>query len=133
MAAERTMRLDAYVDLALVDVIERFARPDIDDVLATTMSAALEGRERVVVRTSPPERLTANAARIAVDWQPVDPAGRTRAGTASIQLLVVQSGKNPITELLVTLIVTDDDARPIAHATRRFLDRLTERLAASAA
>ena len=130
---EHTMRLGAYVGLPLDDVIERFGRPDMDEVLTHTWAAALDGRsDRMDLRTSAPERLAANDARVKVRWELADQAGRTSEGSASIQLLVVQSGREPLTEVLATLTVGEDVARPVAGAVRRFLDLLTDRLASEA-
>lgn len=130
---EQTMRLVAYVDLSLTEVIERFASPEIDDILGRSLRAAAgEDDERTTVRASRPQRLSGRCARVRLPWRAVDRTGRTREGTASLQLLVVQTGACPKTELIVTVTMADGVDRAAARTTTRFLDELTDRLPALA-
>ena len=128
----RMIRVCAYVDLALHDVIRVFRRPDIDDVLRRAMVAAT-GSDRVTVRQAPLERISSCTAHVPLAWTVPAPGGTVRDGKATLDLLVVQSGRVPKTELLVTVWIEDELARPTADWTFRLLDELTDRLPAIAA
>ena len=125
LRTERTARVSAYVDLALAEVIDAFTRPDIDEVLASVLITALDAPGvRVRMHATPPAWVTARSASASLTWEVIGTHGRVRRGTATVDLLTVQSGHHPMTELLVTVTVGDDVPAPLA-TTRRFLDELT--------
>ena len=132
-----TVRLSAYVDLPLSAVLERFAGPEIDDLLTAAMRSALGARDDTTVRlhAGTPVWESDTNVRVPVTWGTGGPPNPVREGTATVSLLVVQSGRHAITELLVVLPVPDDHAVAAAAAaatTHRILDELTCRLEADA-
>lgn len=132
--AEHSMRLSAYLDLALDDVIDLFARPEIDELLGSAIRAASGSTNaRVTMDASGPVRVSASNAWVAVTWRVISEAGHVSEGRARISFLMVQSGHEPMTELLVALTVGDEVAGPVAAVAHRFLDELTSRLSALAA
>ena len=124
----RTLRISAYVDRALDEVVEIFARPGIDAMLAAAVQTALGSADaRATVHAAKPVWVTAGHASVAVTWRVVGRSGRANDGKASIALLMVQSGHDPMTELLVALTVAGDD--PVASAkTHGVLDEITRLL-----
>lgn len=126
----RTLHLSAYVELPLADVWDRFADPMIDDLLLESMQAALGGGEGISAHVSRPVLESDFNGHVAVSWR--GPGERATEGVATISLLVVQSGHDPITELHVALGVPVRQADSIARNTHRFLDELTRRLEAVA-
>ena len=128
------MRVAAYADLSLADLLEHFARPDVDELLRRSIqTAAAHDGDRVLLRASSPEPLTDRSARVQLQWHAAGPSGWVREGVATLHLLVVRSGNLPKTELLLTLTVPDEVAHEVSDTLHRFLDELTQRLAAVAA
>lgn len=128
--ALRPMRVAAYADLALADLLERFARPDVDELLCRSIrTAATHDGDRFLLRASDPERLTDRSARVRLEWHASGSGGRVREGVATLGLLVVRSGNQPTTELLLTLAVPDEVAGEVSDTLHRFLEDLTRRLA----
>ncbi len=133
-SAEHSMRLSAYLDLALDDVVALFARPEIDEILGSAIRAASGTTDaRVTMDAAAPVRVSASNAWMPVTWRVTSQEGRVSEGKATIFLLMVQSGHEPVTELLAALTVGDEVAGPIAATAHRFLDELTDRLSALAA
>ena len=133
-ATTRTLHLCGYVNLSLEDVLGLFARPDMEELLASSLRKAMgSAGERMSLRASGAEQLSDATARLFVDWRTTDRDGRAYEGSATISLLVVQTGVDPITELLVALPVDEEVAPWVAAATRRFLDEVITRLAVVAA
>ena len=128
----RPALLCAYVDLSLGDLLERFADPSIDGLLASAIHSALGGRpdQHVSAHASAPYRVSARNARIPVAWYATDGRGREREGAVTVSLLGVQSGDDPVTELLVTVPVRDASAGEVTAAVHRVLDELADLLAA---
>ena len=110
-----------------------FEAPDIDDVLATALRAAIGPDARgVMVQASPPERIDHDVARIPVCWRTEDRTGRETTGNGSLLVLVVQSGHHAVTEVLATVPVHEEQSRQAAVLARRFLEEITATLAAAA-
>lgn len=130
----RSVSVTGYVDMALDDVIRSFSDVDASErLLETAMAAAGSALPGLRLQASAPEQIAATSARIRVVWHLTGPGGAGQDGTASIDLLVLQSGHEPLTELLVTLVVDEARARGVAEALHRFLDELTTRLRTAAA
>ena len=127
------MRVCDYVDLPFEVVTAMFEAPDIDDVLAVALRSAVgtDARE-VTISTSPPQRLGDGVARVEATWRTVEATGRESAGHGSLLALVVQSGREAVTEILVTVAVPKDVSPRAAGVTRRFLAEVTASLAAAA-
>jgi hypothetical protein len=71
--------------------------------------------------------VSATSSRVPVTWH-VTNSGPERSGPATITLLLVQSGRTPLTELLVSIPVAGDVPDGVADVARRFLDQLVTRL-----
>lgn len=122
----RTASVSAYVDLPLADVFARFSDPGIDGLLMATLRRGLAGVGEVLsVHAWPTVWVATGNVRVQVTWRIRGVDARVREGTATVSLLMVQSGHDAITELLVTLPVDDDDVPASTEATHRFLDELT--------
>jgi len=127
-AAPRNLQLSAYVDAALHDLLETFASPEAGALLEEAVEAALGvDAGAVSVSIGAPSAVSGTTARVAVTWR-VAAAGPERSGPATITLLLVQSGRSPLTELLVSIPVGGDVPDGIAGAARRFLDELVARI-----
>jgi hypothetical protein len=128
------MRLVGAVELPLADVMALLGQPGTDGLLEAALAAAPElERYRISLRCSPPQRVGAYGALMPLAWHAVDEQGRARDGDAWIQLVVVQSGRAPHTELVLSLSVADAVAPGLAAALHRFLDDVASRLTALAA
>lgn len=123
---DRSMSVTGYVDMAFDDVMRVFGDEEtIDELLGAAVGTAFPG---VRVHASAPEQIAARSARLKVAWARVDRQGPEDEGAVSIQLLVLQSGREPVTELLVTLAVDEVQAHSVAMGLHRALDELTIRL-----
>jgi RimJ/RimL family protein N-acetyltransferase len=133
-SAEHSMRLTAYLELGLDDVLALFARPEIDEVLGSAIRAASGSTDaRLTIDAAGPVRVSASNARVAATWRVLSHAGRVSEGSATVSLLMVQSGTQPVTELLVSLTVDDDQAVSAAAVAHRFLEEVSDRLSMLAA
>jgi hypothetical protein len=121
------IRMCSYVNRSLEEVVEVLGQADLESRLGTVAAAAL-GDEPITVVPEPLARLTDNAAHVPVAWRAVGQDGTVREGRASIDAIVVRSGSEPRTELLITLWGADAFAGPAIARTRRFLDELTDQL-----
>ncbi len=127
---DRSASLSAYVDLALEDVVARFADPAIDDLLTSAIRTALglDAHEELWAHAETCLWVSSGNVRVAVAWRARRPKGPVTEGTATISLLVVQSGHDAITELLVSLPVHGDTAGIATEAAHHILDEVTRRL-----
>jgi hypothetical protein len=130
----RTASLSAYVDLPLAEVLQRFAAPEIDELLTASVQAALSdgGEPSFSAHASAPEWHSAHSARVAVTWSTAGRSGPEREGAALVSLLTVRSGRDAITELLVALPLGDDHRSSATITLHRILDEITSRLEAAA-
>lgn len=125
-AEPRTASVSAYVDLPLTEVFARFSDPGIDGLLAAALRRSLGGLGEVLsVHAWPTLWVATGTVRVQVTWRIRGVDARVREGTVTISLLLVQSGHDAITELLVTLPVDDDDAAVFTDTAHRVLDELT--------
>ena len=131
---DRPMSVPGYVEVAFDDVLAVFANEQtIGGLLDVAVVDAFPPGSIVRLQASPPEHLTKWSARVKLAWQFIDGRGRPFDGDATIQILVLQSGNEPLTELLLTLTVDDQYAMAVADAVHRFLDELAGRLSGTAA
>ena len=130
---ERTVSVSAYVERPLSEVLARFAAPDIDDVLSAALRAGHEGTDVIDLRAhaSSPVWQSACTARVPISWSTAGPRER-KDGDATLSLLMVQSGHDAITELLLAFALPDDQVPSATRIVHRALDDLTGRLEASA-
>jgi hypothetical protein len=127
---DRTMSVPGYVEVAFDDVLDAFSdEATIAELLDAAVVDAFPAGSIVQLQASPPALLTRWSARVKLAWRFVDPRGHPFEGEAAVQLLVLQSGNEPLTELLVTMRIDDVYATAVATAVHRFLDVLVARLA----
>ncbi len=127
----RTASVSAYVNLPIAEVFTRFSDPGIDGLLGSVMRGSLASAgngELLSIHAWPTVWVSTGTVRVPVTWRLRSPGGRVHEGSATISLLMVQSGHDAITELLVTLPVDSDDRPGATEATRQILDELTRRL-----
>lgn len=131
---ERTVRLSAYVDRPISVLVRALTGPRVDELLAA--SAARVGRggaaPRVQAHADEPVWVSGTHARIPVTWSVAGPS-QPLAGSAVISLLVVQSGRQAVTELLVTTPVAPELAATAGSLLRHVMDELTDALEATVA
>jgi len=130
----RVLHVSAYVDLSLDVVLERFAPPEVDELLAAAVRAGLGESDETTVGAwaGAPTWVSACHVRVPVRWC-IDRATRFEAaGAATISLLVVRSGEHAVTELLVTVPAPDGDEGRAAAVLHEVLHELTSRMEASA-
>jgi hypothetical protein len=127
---DRNASLSAYVDLPIADVVARFADSAIDDLLTSAIRTALglDADGELWAHAETCLWVSSGNARVAVTWSAQAQDGQVNEGTATISLLVVQSGYDAITELLVSLPVNSDTATLATEAAHRILDEVTRRL-----
>jgi hypothetical protein len=131
---DRTVTVPGYVEVGFDDVVDAFAREAlIADLLDQATVDAFPAGSIVRLQAGTPQTLTRTSARVKLTWQFIDPRSHPFEGDATIQLLVLQSGKDPLTELLLTVTIDDAYAHGVATAVRRFLDDLSTRLAGASA
>jgi hypothetical protein len=127
---DRTVSVTGYVEIGFDEVLRAFADEElIAELFAAATVGAFPPGAIVELQASSPVPLTRSAARVKVLWQFVDPRGRPFSGQATLQLLVLQSGHDPLTELLLTVTIDDAYSRAVATAVNRFVDGLVTRLA----
>ncbi|MGQ0433163.1 MAG: hypothetical protein ACT452_12235 [Microthrixaceae bacterium] len=123
--------MSAYVNLPIVDVVAQFSDPGIDGLLMSTMRGCL-GRaglgEVLRVHAWPTVWVATGTVRLNVTWRVGGTDGRATDGEATISVLMVQSGREPITELLARLPVGADEPRVTTDVVHDLLDELTHRL-----
>jgi hypothetical protein len=118
-----TVAVSGYTDVDLEDACQWFRSSVADEALDHAMAAALGGEvSHLQVQVKEPERLSKVAARVPVEWQTTSRTGREHHGVANLLLLMVQSGIDPKTEVLATLQVDDDVARPAGAALHQIVD-----------
>jgi hypothetical protein len=123
------MTVSGYVHAPFEEVMAELRGPRSREVLRTAIAAGLGFASDVVdVEISAVERYAGGAARIELSWHGDDGAGRVRGGRVTVTVLVVQSGDDAVTELLVRTLVDTAAAAEAAAAIRRCLDELSERL-----
>lgn len=127
--SHRPMRVSGYLEQPIGEVIMAFSRAGIDELVADALAGAL-GVDvvQIDVHSTNPVVISAGNADVHLRWRVTSESGEQRDGAATIGLLVVQSGQDPVTELLVALSVSDQDASPVSSSAHRFVDGLIARL-----
>lgn len=125
-----TIRLSAYVDLGLDDTLDVLATwPGLEAVVSDAVRAAVDDTGPTVeVETSEILRVSDAQARLTVSWSVVTPRGETAGSHAEVALLRVQSGREPMTELLLRVDVASAAVPEVAPVLRRVLDDVADRL-----
>jgi len=125
--------VSAYVNCPIVDVVAQFSDAGIDGLLMSTMRDGLATAglgEVLSVHAWPTVWVATGTVRVNVTWRVRDVDGRATDGGATISLLMVQSGREPITELLAKVTVGDGDLRVTTDAMHGVLEELTRRIEA---
>lgn len=117
------VRVSAYVDRPLEEVVGRFAEPGIDEVLNEAATRALNVRLEARLHAGEPVWESAVHVLVPLRWTVTGPR-RTDTGHGAVSLLVVRSGRQAVTELLADLPATEENRRAVAHVTRHVLDEL---------
>jgi hypothetical protein len=130
---ERTVSVSAYVERPLAEVLARFAAPDIDELLTAALQGAQDGPDVIDLRAhaARPVWQSACTARVPITWSNADGPG-FKVGDAMLSLLMVQSGHDAITELLLAFALPDEQVPSATRIVHRALDDLTGRLEAAA-
>jgi hypothetical protein len=126
----RALHLSAYVDRSLDAIMATFVAPEIDELLAGAVRAALEvaGERSVETHASAPEWVSSSHVRVPVSWRATRSSGQIAEGVATLSLLVVRTGHDAVTELLVTLPLSREAEDLAVTTMHRVVDEITARL-----
>ena len=102
---DRGVHVSAYVDLPLGAVFDRLAPPQGAALLEAAIRAGFvnEGDLMVEVVAGDPVWVSDSHACLSVTWSVTASSGSLTEGAATISLLMVQSGRDAITEMLVVV------------------------------
>jgi hypothetical protein len=117
------VRVSAYIDRPLDEVVGRFAEPGIDGLLNDAATRALNGRLEAHLHAGEPIWESAVHVLVPLHWTVTGPR-RSDTGSGAVSLLVVRSGRQAVTELLADLPATEENRRAVAHVTRHVLDEV---------
>lgn len=128
----RVVHLSAYVDLPISAVLERFAAPEFPDLLAESVLTSLDAATGVSVnaRIEPPAWVSGLHARVPVSWRITGRSGRSVDASATVSLLVLRSGRNAITEILLAVPFPAERVIADTEVAHRVLTELAGRLEA---
>ena len=131
---DRRVRVSAYVELGLDEVLGRFAPPRGGELLVSAIRAALGGPDGVLVEASAGTAVWVSSmhAQVPVTWCVTEPSGLVTKGEAALSLLKVQSGHDAITELLVSVRRSDATTDPSTAVLHEVLHTITSHLEAHA-
>jgi hypothetical protein len=123
----RTIHLSAYVGLGIDDVVDLLSsRSWIEARLATAVVAVLGADAAdLALDLSTVTRISAASASCSVSWTVRNGNEQLVAGHAGVAILLVQSGADPLTELLLTIEVEERNHSSVARALHAILDRIT--------
>ena len=128
---ELTAWLTAYVDRPFRAVVDELRRPDAVMLLAEVGAEALGRGARVEVAAGLPIVESFGHAMVPLSWTVTWPSGRSEDGVGALSVLVVQSGREPVTELLIAVPLTERTRPRVLSVTRRLLDLLADRFEAA--
>lgn len=129
--ATPVLHVSAYVDRPLGVVLAGFAPPAADRLLSAAFGAAVDDVE-VEATVSEPVWVSRSHVRVPVAWRLSRAAAAVSTGAATISLLVVQSGEDAITELLLVAPVPPHGELRSAAELHLVLDELARHLEAAA-
>ena len=127
----RTIHLSSYVALGIDDVLDALSSPaHVERLLRTPIRAVLGGdADSLELNVGEVVRVSAGNASVSVSWSSRGANERLVAGRAEVAILVVQSGRDPLTELLLRIDVAAAHHRAVASALHDILDGVTDQLA----
>jgi hypothetical protein len=125
----RMMRVCDYIALPYDTVVGLLDASDGRLYLEDALAAALGGdRSKTTVSAWSPARVARRMTQVHVSWHISDLDGRDVAGDGVLLVLGLQTGREPLTELIATIAVEDELSATASATARRFLDDLTARL-----
>lgn len=127
---ERLASVCDYVAVPLERVRELLGGDDVDDLLTSSLRAAIgPDHPPVSLQAAPLETLGRATALTRVTWRATVLPDLELQGVATITLHLVRSGREPLTELTVTVRADEETAARAAPVARRFLEEITGALA----
>jgi hypothetical protein len=101
----------------------------LDRLLGDAFAAALPaGGPVVTVEALPPTWVSGDNASIPLSWRVHEGRELVALGTAALSVLRVQSGHDPLTELLLTVDVAEPAVAAVAPVLRQVLDDVSATL-----
>lgn len=123
--------LTAYVDRPFLAVLEQFRNNRTDQLLTATGCAAIGGGGRVQAQADPPIVESSGHALVPLTWTLVWQNGHVERGAGTLSILVVRTGAQPVTELLIAVPFTEATRAKVIDVSRKLLDLLAARLEAA--
>jgi hypothetical protein len=119
--ATRPLGVCGYVERGLPEVVERLSAPGAATQVASALAPTLHaGAGDIVVDLRGPVLVSDRVAHLHLAWAAAD----GRNGRFKLSVLAVRSGRDALTELLVSVPVDETTAVGTAVAARHFLDEL---------
>jgi hypothetical protein len=126
----RMIRLSGYLDLRMEDVIDACSpAAGIEDLLGLAFGRAmsLDG-PAVTVEVLPPTWVSGDNASIPLSWRVHRGDDLVALGSAALSVLRVQSGQDPLTELLLSVDISEPAVSLVAPVLREVLDDVSTEL-----
>ena len=125
-----TVHLSSYVGLGIDDVVDVLSsRSWIEARLAGAVVAVLgEAASDLALDLSAVTRISSCSASCSVSWTVTNENAQLVAGQAGVSVLRVQSGSEPLTELLLTIDVEEHHRSSVARTLHAILERITAAL-----
>lgn len=120
----RAIRLSGYLELRMEDVIDACAPgAGIEELLQRAFAGALPLDGPVVtVEVLRPTWVSGDNASIPLSWRVHRVGELVAVGTAALSVLRVQSGHDPLTELLLSVDISEPAVAEVAPVLRQVLD-----------
>lgn len=126
----RMVRLSGYLELRMEDAIGA-CEPGggIEELLERAFALALPLEGPVVtVEVLRPTWVSGDNASIPLSWRVHRDGALVALGTAALSVLRVQSGHDPLTELLLSVDISEPAVATVAPVLRRVLDDVSNEL-----
>lgn len=123
----RAIRLSGYLEMRMEDVIDACAPgAGIEDQLQRAFGLALPLDGPVVtVEVLRPTWVSGDNASIPLSWRVHRGGELVAVGTAALSVLRVQSGHDPLTELLLSVDISEPAVVEVAPVLRQVLDEVS--------
>lgn len=120
----RAIRLSGYLELRMEDVIDACAPgAGVEDVIQRAFLGAMSLDGPIVsVEVLRPTWVSGDNASIPLSWRVHRGDELVAVGTAALSVLRVQSGHDPLTELLLSVDVSEPAVAAVAPVLRQVLD-----------
>ena len=129
-STRRPIRLSGYLELRMEEVLDACApSAGIDEILSGAFAAALPADgPTVTVEALAPTWVSGDNAHVPLSWRVHEDGELVALGTAALSVLRVQSGHDPLTELLLTVDVAEPAVAAVAPVLREVLDDVSAML-----